>query len=56
MIGSITEVWTSVLTVLTEMLGDVQAIFYTAGTGGEGDLTFLGVLAVISVAIEFASW
>lgn len=51
MIGAITEVWTEVLSVLTTMLGDVQNIFYTAGTGGEGQLTFLGVLAVIAVAI-----
>lgn len=51
MIGAITEVWTEVLGVLTEMLGSVQTIFYTAGTGGDGELTFLGVLAVITVAI-----
>lgn len=52
MIGAITEVWTEVLSVLTTMLGSVQNIFYTAGSNGEGELTFLGILAVITVAIS----
>lgn len=53
MIGAITEVWTEVLAVLTTMLASVQNIFYTAGTGDEaGELTFLGILAVITVAIS----
>lgn len=51
MISSITEVWTSIMTWVTTSLGNVQDVFYTTGTGGEGELTFLGVLAVISVAI-----
>lgn len=51
MIGSITEVWTSIMTWVTTSLGGVQDVFYTTAADGAGELTFLGVLAVISVAI-----
>lgn len=54
MIGTITEVWTQVMNWITEALGSVQDVFYTTTAGGEGSLTFLGVLAVISVAIGIA--
>ena len=48
MISSITGVWTSVLTWITSSMGSIQAVFYDAS---EAELTFLGVLAVIGVAI-----
>ena len=52
MIGTITQVWTEIMTWVTTSLGQVQDVFYTAGAdGAAGSLTFLGVLAVISVAI-----
>lgn len=55
MIGTITTVWTSIMQWVTTSLGQVQQVFYTAGAAGEpGELTFLGVLAVISVAIGVA--
>lgn len=49
MIGTITTVWTEVMTWITTSLASVQAVFYN-----ENALTFLGVLAVISVAIGIA--
>lgn len=49
MINAITGVWTSVMTWITTSLASVQTVFYA-----EGALTFLGVLAVISVAIGIA--
>ena len=52
MIGSITSTWTSIMEWVTESLGDIQVVFYDAtANSGDGALTFLGVLAVISVAI-----
>lgn len=55
MIGTITQVWTEIMTWITTSLGSVQEVFYTAGVdGAAGSLTFLGVLSVISVAIGIA--
>lgn len=49
MIGTITTVWTEVMTWITSSLASVQEVFYQ-----ENALTFLGVQAVISVAIGIA--
>lgn len=49
MISAITGVWTDVMGWITDSLSSVQTVFYD-----EGALTFLGVLAVISVAIGIA--
>lgn len=46
MLGSITEIWTDVMTWITTSLGSVQSVFYA-----NEELTFLGTLAVIGVAI-----
>ena len=46
MIAAITGVWTEVMEWIVTSLASVQAVFYA-----EGSLTFMGVLAVISVAI-----
>lgn len=46
LIGSITNVWSEIMTWITTSLASVQTVFYA-----EGALTFLGVLAVIGVAI-----
>lgn len=46
MITAITTVWTEIMTWITTSLASVQTVFYA-----ENALTFLGVLAVISVAI-----
>lgn len=55
MIGQITQVWTDVMEWITESLGAVQAVFYTVPvSGGDGSLTFLGILAVVGVAIGIA--
>lgn len=49
MVSAITTVWTSIMTWITQSLASVQTVFYS-GT----ELTFLGILAVISVAIGVA--
>lgn len=49
MIGTITTVWTEVMTWITTSLGSVQDVFYA-----ENNLTFLGTLAVIGVSIGIA--
>lgn len=55
MIEAITSVWTDVMEWITTSLSSVQDVFYTPGaSGGAGSLTFLGTLAVISVAIGIA--
>lgn len=53
MVGAITQVWDEIMTWITTALGSVQNVFYTAGATADdpGSLTFLGVLAVIGVAI-----
>lgn len=51
MITAITGVWTQVMTWITESLGSVQDVFYNST---DSSLTFLGTLAVISVAIGIA--
>lgn len=49
MLSAITQVWTEVMTWITTSLASVQSVFYA-----DNALTFLGVLAVISVAIGIA--
>lgn len=49
MLSAITQVWTEVMTWITSSLASVQSVFYA-----DNALTFLGVLAVISVAIGIA--
>lgn len=49
MLGSITQIWTEVMTWVTTSLGSVQSVFYA-----NGDLTFLGTLSVIGVSIGIA--
>ena len=55
MIGAITQVWTEIMEWITTSLGAVQTVFYAVPAGGgDAELTFLGVLAVVSVAIGIA--
>lgn len=55
MIGEITTVWGEIMQWITTSLGSVQVVFYDAtANGGEGALTFLGTLAIVSVAIGIA--
>lgn len=49
MIGSITTVWTEVMTWITTSIGSVETVFYA-----DNALTFLGTLSVITVAIGIA--
>lgn len=46
MIQAITEVWTQMMSWITTSLASVQTVFYA-----ENSLTFLGTLAIVSVAI-----
>lgn len=55
MIGEITQVWTEIMEWITTSLGAVQTVFYAIPDGAsEAELTFLGVLAVVGVAIGIA--
>lgn len=55
MIGQITQVWTDVMGWITDSLASVQEVFYAVPVGEtEAQLTFLGVLAVVGVAIGIA--
>ena len=49
MVGAITTVWSEIMTWITTSLASVQTVFYA-----DNALTFLGVLAVIGVAIGVA--
>lgn len=49
MIEAITGVWTDIMEWIVSSITSVQTVFY-----GEGGLTFMGTLAVISVAIGLA--
>lgn len=49
MINEITSVWSDVLTWITTSMSAVQNVFYDADTS---KLTFLGVLAIVGVAIS----
>ena len=49
MIGQITTVWTDIMEWVVTSIGSVQDVFYT-----NGNLTFMGTLAVITVAIGVA--
>lgn len=51
MIEAITTVWTDVMTWIVSSISSVQSVFYNST---DSSLTFLGVLAVISVAIGIA--
>lgn len=51
MINAITSVWSEVMEWITTAIGSVQDVFYNSS---DQSLTFLGVLAVISVAIGIA--
>lgn len=51
MIGQITNAWTEVMEWILTSLADVQVVFYDTDNGV---LTFLGTLAVISVAVGIA--
>lgn len=46
MVSAITTVWDEIMEWITTSLASVQSVFYAGDS-----LTFLGVLAVISVAI-----
>lgn len=50
LVTSITEVWNAILEWIVGTFTDIQGVFYNTGADG-GSLTFLGVLAVISVGI-----
>ena len=51
MISAIVNVWTEIMDWVVESLSSVQAVFINPT---DSSLTFLGVLAVISVAIGIA--
>lgn len=51
-ITAITSVWTAIFTWITSSITSLIPIFWTDGSGSEaGQLTFLGVLAVLALGI-----
>ena len=50
MIANITSVWTSMMEWLVDALASVQSVFVSSA----GELTFLGTLSVIGVAMGVA--
>lgn len=46
MLEAIVNVWETMMSAITNMIGDAQTLFYT-----EAGLTFLGTLSVIGVAV-----
>lgn len=52
-LAPVTAVFSEIIEWITGAMEAVLAVFYTAGTdGGEGSLTFLGILAVSALAIS----
>lgn len=51
-ITALTSVFSAVFDWIVEAIPDVIAVFWTTGTGGTGELTFLGVLALIALAVS----
>lgn len=51
MIAQFVEVWQSIATFLTGLFPSLTALFWTAGTNGGGELTFVGVMAVFMAGV-----
>lgn len=52
-LAPITTVFSEIIEWITGAMESVLGVFYTAGVdGGEGSLTFLGMLAVAALAIS----
>lgn len=55
MIAQIIAVWTELVAFFVELFPSLLSLFWTAGTdGGAGQLTFVGVLAVVMAGIAIA--
>lgn len=51
-ISAVTSVWTAIFTWIIDSIQSLIPIFWTAGTGDTaGQLTFLGVLAIIALGV-----
>ena len=51
LVTSIFEIFTAIAEWIVSAFTNVQSIFWTVGETGGGELTFMGVLMVISVGI-----
>ena len=51
-LDAVFDVFTGIVTWFGETMPSIQNLFYTTGTGGAGQLTFLGVLAIVGVGIS----
>lgn len=58
MVQAFVTVWEEMMTFIIGLFTDISAIFWTppAGDSGTGQLTFIGILAVIAVAISFFTY
>lgn len=50
-VTAILDIWSGISTWIIEMLESLVALFWIAGPSGGGELTFFGVMAVVSVGI-----
>lgn len=53
-LDAVMDVFGSVASWIVETVPSITSLFWTAGTGGEGSLTFLGVLAIAGLAVSVA--
>lgn len=51
-ITAMTEVFSAVFSWIMDAITAIIPVFWTAGTSGGGELTFLGVLAIMALAIS----
>lgn len=53
MLSAITQVWTSLITFLTGLFSNITSIFWdSTANQGAGELTFVGILAIIMAGIS----
>lgn len=50
-VSAILDIWSGISTWIIEALQSIVALFWVAGDAGGGQLTYFGVLSVVSVGI-----
>lgn len=53
---TISEAVAGVVDVVSNLFTSIVNIFYTVGTGGTGEFTFLGTIIIISLAAPLVFW
>lgn len=52
MVASFVSVWTAIVTFFVGLFESIGSIFYTVGTGGAIELTFIGTLGLIMAGVS----